>query len=103
VLDREGPTDLLLAVTRPDGRPLALAGCTPPSFLPGVATPPIAELLAPRPTSQGWAMLQRRSVNVRRPDCPRRAKPCLLGTVAAGVWMDNQELQRLAMGTPRPT
>jgi HAMP domain-containing protein len=45
-------------------------------------------------------MLQRRSVAVRRPDCPRRAKPCLLGTVAAGVWMDNQELQRLAMGTP---
>ena len=54
VLDREGPTDLLLAVTRPDGRPLALAGRTQPSFLPGVATPPAAELLAPaRPARAG--------------------------------------------------
>jgi GAF domain-containing protein len=45
-------------------------------------------------------MLQRRTVTVDRPACPRRrVKPCALGTVTAGVWMDNQELQRLAMGT----
>jgi two-component system, cell cycle response regulator len=100
VLDREAPTDLLLAVTGPDGRLLAQAGRTQPSFLPGVAAPSPVELLAPDPTGEGRAMLQRRTVTVDRPSCPKRAKPCALGMVTAGVWMDNQELQRLAMGTP---
>jgi hypothetical protein len=70
VLDRERATDLLLAVTAPDGRVLARAGRTEPSFLPGVATPGARELLALRPTGQGWAMLQRRSVTVGRRGCP---------------------------------
>ena len=100
VLDRERATDLLLAVTAPDGRVLARAGRTEPSFLPGVATPGARELLALRPTGQDWAMLQRRSVTVGRRGCPRRPGACALGTVTAGIWMDNPELQRLAMGTP---
>jgi two-component system cell cycle response regulator len=100
VLDRERATDLLLAVTAPDGRVLARAGRTEPSFLPGVSTPGPRELLALRPTSQRWAMLQRRIVTVGRRGCPRKPGVCALGTVTAGVWMDNPELQRLAMGTP---
>jgi HAMP domain-containing protein len=100
VLDREASTDLLLAVTGPDGRLLAQAGRTQPSFLPGVAAPGPAALLGPRPAGEGLAMLQRRTVTVDRPTCPKRVKPCALGMVTAGVWMDNQELQRLAMGTP---
>jgi diguanylate cyclase (GGDEF)-like protein len=100
VLDREHTTDLLLAVTGPDGRVLARAGRTEPSFLPGVATPSPRELLAPRPTGQRWAMLQRRTVTIGRRGCPRRSRVCTLGTVIAGVWMDNPELQRLAMGAP---
>jgi len=99
VLDRERASDLLLAVTAPDGRVLARAGRTEPSFLPGVAIPSPRELLALRPTSQRWAMLQRRTATVSRRGCPRR-RVCALGTVTAGVWMDNPELQRLAMGTP---
>jgi two-component system, cell cycle response regulator len=99
-LDREASTELLLAVTGPDGRLLAQAGRTQPSFLPGVAAPGPAALLGPRPTGEGLAMLQRRTVTVDRPACPKRVKPCALGMVTAGVWMDNQELQRLAMGTP---
>ncbi|HEU4398665.1 MAG TPA: diguanylate cyclase [Actinomycetota bacterium] len=99
VLDRERASDLLLAVTAPDGRVLARAGRTEPSFLPGVAIPSPRELLALRPTSQRWAMLQRRTATVSRWGCPRR-RVCALGTVTAGVWMDNPELQRLAMGTP---
>jgi len=99
VLDRERASDLLLAVTAPDGRVLARAGRTEPSFLPGVAIPSPRELLALRPTSQRWAMLQRRTATVSRRGCPRR-RVCALGTVTAGVWMDNPELQRLAMSTP---
>jgi two-component system, cell cycle response regulator len=127
VLDRERATDLLLAVTAPDGRVLARAGRTEPSFLPGVDAPGPRALLASEPTSQGWAMLQRRTATVGRRGCPTkeparhqehgipegdrvgrdggarsplRSKACTLGTVTAGVWMDNPELQRLAMGAP---
>jgi hypothetical protein len=48
VLDRERATDLLLAVTAPDGRVLARADRTEPSFLPGVAAPgPVKGRAAP--------------------------------------------------------
>jgi two-component system, cell cycle response regulator len=132
VLDRERATDLLLAVTAPDGRVLARAGRTEPSFLPGIAAPAARELLAARPTGQRWAMLQRRTATVASRGCPTkgpvrhqehgisegdrvgrdggaraplrskssRPRACALGTVTAGVWMDNPELQRLAMGAP---
>lgn len=54
VLDREQATDLLLAVTAPDGRVLARAGRTEPSFLPGVATPDRASCSPPaRPARAG--------------------------------------------------
>jgi hypothetical protein len=71
-------------VTAPDGRVLARAGRTEPSFLPGVSTPGPRELLALRPTSQRRAMLQRRTATVARRGCPSRSKACALGTVVAG-------------------
>jgi two-component system cell cycle response regulator len=100
VLDRSRAADLLVAVTLPDGRVLASAGRTTPAFLAGVAPPAPAALLAREPTGPGWAMLQRSSITVRRPRCAKPAgRACELGTVTAGVWMDDAELQRLAMGT----
>jgi len=49
VLRRQGATDLLLAVTAPDGRVLGRAGHTNPGFLPGVQRAPLGMLLAPEP------------------------------------------------------
>jgi hypothetical protein len=46
-----------------------------------------------------WAMLQHHSADLRARDCRGGGRRCLLGTVTAGVWMDNQELQRLARAT----
>jgi len=46
-----------------------------------------------------WAMLQHHSADLRARDCRGGGRRCLLGTVTAGVWMDNQELQRLARDT----
>ncbi len=133
VLERWDATELLVAVTGPDGRVLARAGRTEPSFLAGVVPPAPRALLAPRPGPGGsggarqgpggsggarqgpggsggalsappvdrhWTMLQRRSVTVDRRGCARRAtRACTLGTVTAGIWMDNAELQRLVVGT----
>jgi diguanylate cyclase (GGDEF)-like protein len=99
VLDRSRVADLLVAVTLPDGRVLARAGRTTPAFLAGVTPPAYPALLAAVPADPGWAMLQRRSVTVRRPGCARAGSSCELGTVTAGIWMDDAELQRLAMGT----
>jgi two-component system, cell cycle response regulator len=100
VLRRQGAADLLLAVTAPDARVLGLAGHTTPGFLPGVRLAPLDMLLPRQPRVRGWAMLQRRSADLRRRGCaPPAARRCLLGTVTAGIWMDNQELQRLARGT----
>jgi diguanylate cyclase (GGDEF)-like protein len=45
-------------------------------------------------------MLQRQSADLRPRGCsPSGSRRCLLGTVTAGIWMDSQELQRLARGT----
>ena len=45
-------------------------------------------------------MLQRVSVDLRSRGCsPPTSRRCRLGTVTAGIWMDSQELQRLARGT----
>jgi hypothetical protein len=101
VLRRQGATDLLLAVTAPDGRVLGRAGHTNPGFLPGVRRAPVGMLLAPEPGDvRSWPMLQRRSADLRQRGCtPPGSRRCLLGTVTAGVWMDSQELQRLARGT----
>jgi hypothetical protein len=54
VLDREASTDLLLAVTGRDGRLLAQAGRTQPSFLPGVAVPGSLALLGPARPARAW-------------------------------------------------
>jgi two-component system, cell cycle response regulator len=100
VLRRHGSTDLLLAVTAADARVLGRAGRTAPSFLPGVRRAPLGMLLPGTPLVRSWSMLQRRSVDLRRRGCePPEARRCLLGTVTAGIWMDNQELQQLARGT----
>jgi diguanylate cyclase (GGDEF)-like protein len=58
-------------------------------------------LLAPEPRDvRSWPMLQRRSADLRQRGCtPSGSRRCLLGTVTAGIWMDSQELQRLARGT----
>ena len=99
VLNRKRASDLLLAVAAPDARVLGRAGRTTPSFLAGVKRAPLGMLLPQTPTVRSWAMLQRKSITVRRRDCePAGAARCTLGTVTAGVWMDNQELQRLAVG-----
>jgi len=100
VLRRHAGTDLLLAVTAPDARVLGRAGRKAPSFLAGVRRAPIGMLLAATPRVRSWPLLQRRSADLRRRGCsPAAADRCLLGTVTAGVWLDNQELQRLARGT----
>jgi two-component system, cell cycle response regulator len=101
VLRRQGATDLVLAVTAPDGRVLGRAGHTNPGFLPGVQRAPLGMLLAPEPGNvRSWPMLQRHSADLRQRGCtPRGSSRCLLGTVTAGIWMDSQELQRLARGT----
>jgi two-component system cell cycle response regulator len=101
VLDRHGATSLLLAVTAPDGRVLARAGRTRPSFLPGAWRPPLLLLLDPQPrrATTSWPILQRVTADLRRRGCrPADARACALGRVTAGVWMDNEELQRLARG-----
>jgi hypothetical protein len=93
-------SDLLLAVTAPDGRVLGRVGQTAPSFLPGVGRAPLAMLLPREPRVRSWPTLQRRSADLRSRGCaPAASRRCLLGTVTAGVWLDNQELQRLARGT----
>jgi HAMP domain-containing protein len=58
-------------------------------------------LLAPEPGDvRSWPMLQRHSADLRQRGCtPSGSSRCLLGTVTAGIWMDSQELQRLARGT----
>jgi two-component system cell cycle response regulator len=99
VLRRQGVTDLLLAATAPDARVLGRAGNTSPGFLPGVARAPLGMLLAPNAIVRSRPMLQRASADLRRRGCtPAGSRRCLLGTVTAGVWMDSQELQRLAKG-----
>jgi two-component system cell cycle response regulator len=100
VLRRQGVTDLLLAVTDPNARVLGRAGHTTPGFLPGVQRAPLGMLLTSKPTVRSWPMLQRHSADLRHRGCsPAGARRCLLGTVTAGIWMDDQELQRLARGT----
>ncbi|HZA80729.1 MAG TPA: diguanylate cyclase, partial [Actinomycetes bacterium] len=77
------------------------AGRTRPSLLPGVRRPPLRRLLEPepRPGERSWPVLQRVAADLRRRGCrPADARACRLGTVTAGVWMDNEELQRLARG-----
>jgi len=100
VLRRQGVTDLLLAVTAPDARVLGRAGHTSPGFLPGVGRAPLGMLLPARPNGvRSWPMLQRVSADLRQRGCaPAGARRCRLGTVTAGIWMDSQELQRLARG-----
>jgi two-component system cell cycle response regulator len=100
VLRRQGANDLLLAAATPDARVLGRAGHTIPGFLPGVQRAPLGMLLPREPRVRSWPMLQRRSADLRRRGCaPADARRCLLGTVTAGIWMDSQELQRLARGT----
>jgi hypothetical protein len=53
VLERWDATELLVAVTGPDGRVLARAGRTEPSFLAGVVPPAPRALLAPCPGTGG--------------------------------------------------
>jgi diguanylate cyclase (GGDEF)-like protein len=99
VLRRQGANDLLLAVTAPDASVLGRAGHRSPNFLPGVRRAPLGMLLPREPRVRSWPMLQRRSAELRRRGCaPADARSCLLGTVTVGIWMDNQELQRLARG-----
>jgi two-component system, cell cycle response regulator len=101
LLDRHAATSLLVAVTAPDGRVLGRAGRTRPSFLPGVRRPPLRRLLEPEPKlgKRSWPVLQRVAADLRRRGCrPTDSRACRLGTVTAGVWMDNEELQRLARG-----
>jgi two-component system, cell cycle response regulator len=100
VLRGQHVTDLLLAVTAPDGRVLGQAGDTSPGFLPGIGRAPLAMLLPREPMVRSWPTLQRRSADLDSRGCsPVGARRCLLGTVTAGIWMDNQELQRLAAST----
>jgi two-component system cell cycle response regulator len=102
VLDRHGATtSLLVAVTAPDGRVLGRAGRVRPSFLPGVWRPPLRALLDPRPRqgTRSWPVLQRVAADLDHRGCrPAGSPACRLGAVTAGVWMDNEELQRLARG-----
>jgi GGDEF domain-containing protein len=100
VLRGQRVTDLLLAVTAPDGRVLGRAGDTSPGFLPGIGRAPLAMLLPREPMVRSWPTLQRRSADLSSRGCPPvGSRRCLLGTVTAGIWMDNQELQRLAAST----
>ncbi|HEV2871137.1 MAG TPA: diguanylate cyclase [Actinomycetota bacterium] len=100
VLRRQAPTDLLVAVTAPDHRVLGRAGHTNPGFLPGVQRAPLGMVLAPKQRVRSWPMLQRHSADLRARGCrPAGSRRCLLGTVTAGIWIDSQELQRLARGT----
>jgi hypothetical protein len=88
-------------VTDPDAaRVLGWAGHTTPGFLPGVRRAPLGMLLPREPMVRSWPMLQRVSVDLRSRGCsPPASRRCRLGTVTAGIWMDRQELQRLARGT----
>ncbi len=107
-----GSQELLLAAVAPDGRVLATAGRTVPSFLDGVALPPLEALLGAQPgaldADPDTALLQRRAVPVTRHGCkPGQAQRslqgqggCILGTVIAGVWLDGVELQRLDLTDP---
>jgi hypothetical protein len=49
VLRRQGPSDLLLAVTAPDARVLGRGGHTSPGFLPGTRRAPLGMLLPASP------------------------------------------------------
>ena len=99
VLRRQGATDLLLAVTAPDHRALGRAGHTNPGFLPGVRRAPLGMLLAPKQRVRSSPMSSA-GADLRPRGCaPAGSRRCLLGTVTAGIWMDSQELQRLARGT----
>ena len=101
VLHRHSAADLLLAVTAPDARVLGRGGHTGPAFLPGTRQAPLGMLLPREPGKVvSWPMLQRHSADLRARGCRGPLRRCLLGTVTAGVWLDNQELQRLARATP---
>jgi len=93
VLDRGEFADLLVAVTGAHGELLAHRGRTEPSLLAGVPAPRLEALLGAGPAGPDSGLLQRQSVPVERRDC--RADRCLLGTVVAGVWLDDLELDRL--------
>jgi hypothetical protein len=62
-------------------------------------------LLVPEPRNvRSWPMLQHHSADLRQRGCTPSGSPrCLLGTVTAGIWMDSQELQRLARAPWTPT
>jgi len=92
VLDRGEFADLLVAVTGAHGELLAQRGRTEPSLLVGVPAPRLEALLGTGSAGPDSGLLQRQSVPVERRDCADR---CLLGTVVAGVWLDDLELDRL--------
>jgi diguanylate cyclase (GGDEF)-like protein len=108
---------LLLAALAPDGRLLASAGRTVPSFLDGVTPPPLDALLGAAAGGQAQpggmlgatpapaldpelALLQRRVVPVARHGCKQLQRGCLLGAIAAGVWLDGVTMQRLDLADP---
>ena len=93
VLDRGEFADLLVAVTGAHGELLAHRGRTEPDLLADVPAPRLEALLGGGPAGPDSGLLQRQSVPVERRDC--RADRCLLGTVVAGVWLDDLELDHL--------
>src|SRR6266545_812185 len=76
VLERWDATELLVAVTGPDGRVLARAGRTEPSFLAGVVPPAPRALLAPRPGPGGCGRYRGGPGRRFRPPRSTRAGPC---------------------------
>src|SRR4029450_8717542 len=100
VLRRQVTPDLLLVVAAPDPRGLGRAGHPNPGFLPGVRRASMVRLLDPAAKVRSWPMLQRQSADLRPRGCsPAGSRSCLLGSVTAGIWMDSQDLQRLARVT----
>jgi diguanylate cyclase (GGDEF)-like protein len=93
VLDRGEFADLLVAVTGAHGELLAHRGRTEPRLLGGVPAPRLEALVGAGPNGPDSGLLQRQSVPVERRDCGDDR--CLLGTVVAGVWLDDLELDRL--------
>ena len=75
VLRGQRVTDLLLAVTAPDGRVLGRAGDTSPGFLPGIGRAPLAMLLPREPMVRSWPTLQRRSADLNGPGCWSASRP----------------------------